>query len=375
MSVVDVSAYFAGVDPLAETKTVIWRPDTPATVIKVGQPVCYDSDCVHDAQERTTNPSDRGATYAEGSQNFTGRLFTVEEPLTANLMNFAGIVAKLGPKAGADGDTIAIYPFKKGAVVPVYTDIECTNRQTLIGIRDSEADASYPQYAKIIGVARENKDRSGVGNAGLVWMEFIDIIEQGDYSYPYIIPDESAGDVILNHQYFQSVQTAGGFHLLKARVELTGNAGFEGGMVQYRGEINGVQPGTSQVMSIGLTIKANGELADTGYQYVTCPLHLGVGTSGTPDLSGGGPANILSALSICYNVDEGGGPPVNAYALHFNSGSTYNWDGLMYVMGAGDIGDATATQTAAFGATDKAIPIKIAGVTYYIMAVVDGGLT
>jgi len=358
------------IDPLNITKRVYWRPVTATTVIKVGQPVCYNSDETKDYKERSTTPISGGTAYAEGSQNYTARLFCVEEPLTANLMSFAGIVIKLGTLAGADGDLIEIATPVPGAVVPVYTDIECTVNQTLIGLRDSEADASYPQYAKIIGVARETKDRSGT--AGLVWMEFVDIIEQGDYTYPYIIPDESAGDVILNHQYFQSVQTAGAFHLLKARVELTGNAGFEGGMVQYRGEINGVDPATSQVMSIGLTIKASGELATTGYQYGTCPLHLGIGTSGTPDLSGGGLANTLCAISISYNADESGGAPGQAYVFHFNSG-TYVWDGLIHAMSAGDIGDSSQSGTAANvvgfdgDGTIRKIPVRLGGVTYYLL--------
>jgi len=238
----------------------------------------------------------------------------------------------------------------------------------LIGLRDSEADASYPQYAKTIGVARENKDRSGT--PGLVWMEFKNFMQQGDYSYPLIVPDESAGDVIVNHAYYQSVQTAGAFHLLKARVELTGNAGFEGGMVQYRGEINGTPPATCQVMSIGLTIKASGSLAATGYEYVSCPLHLAVGTSGTPDLSGTGVGNTLAALAISYHAVESGGAPDNAYAFFFHSGAN-NWDGLLRVMNLGDIGDATVTTadiTSQDSASDKNIPIDIAGTTYYLRA-------
>ena len=287
-------------------------------------------------------------------------------------MSFAGIVKSLGPKAGADGDMIEIFTPVEGAVVPVWTDIECTVNQTLIGLRDSEADASYPQYAKTIGVARETKDRSGT--AGLVWMEFKNLVEQGDYSYPYIIPDESAGDVIVNHQYYQSVQTAGAFHLLKARVELTGNAGFEGGMVQYRGEINGTPPATCQVMSIGLTIKASGKLATTGYEYVSCPLHLGVGTSGTPDLSGGGGANVLAALAISYHADESGGAPVTAYAIHFHSG-TYNWDGLFNVMNAGDIGDwAETDRITTSAANDRIIPVRIGGAIYHLVAYANDGL-
>ena len=359
--------------PLARRKRVYWRPVTAATVVRVGQPVCYNSDETKDYKERSNHPVTDTA-YAAGNQEYNARIFCVEEPLSANLHHFAGIVASLGSKAGADGDLIEIYE-PNGAIVPVYTDIECTENQTLLGIRDGEADASYPAYQTIIGIAEETKDRSGAGNAGLVWARIGRnfMVEQGDYSYPLIVTDECGGDCILNHRYFQSVQTAGSFCLDKTRVELTGASNFEGGMIQIRGELNAAASGTCQTMSIGLTIKASGELADTGYEYVNCPLHLGVGTSGTPDLSNT-TGSILAGLAISYHPNESGGAPTYAYALHFHSGTAV-WDGLMNVMNNGDIGDAVAAQTAAFGATDRAIPVRIGGNTFYIMAVVDGGLT
>lgn len=112
-----VAPYFASsIDPLAEEKTVIWRPVTTGTALQVGDSVCYCKDA-QDHEERSTNPSDRGATYGEGSQNYTGRLYIVEEPLVDNLDQYAGVVSQLGPKAGSDGDTIKIYK-PNGAVVP-----------------------------------------------------------------------------------------------------------------------------------------------------------------------------------------------------------------------------------------------------------------
>lgn len=163
-----VSMSSGAIDPIAQSKRVFWRPVTSTTVLKIGQPVCYDSDCVHDHKERTVDPTHLGLTidtYAEGAQEFTGRLFVVEEPLTANLMSFAGIVKSLGPKDGADGDMIEIY-VPNGAVVPCWIDASVTLDATILGIRNGEADLSYP--GRPIGIAKETIDRT---TAGLCWVK------------------------------------------------------------------------------------------------------------------------------------------------------------------------------------------------------------
>ena len=156
------------IDPIAQTKRVFWRPVTSTTVLKVGQPVCYNSDAVVDHKERTSDPTHLGLiddTYAEGAQDFTGRLFIVEEPLTANLMSLAGFVKSLGPKAGADGDMIEIF-VPNGAILPVRIDQSVTLDATVLGIRDGVADLSYP--GRPIGVAKETIDR---GTPGLCWVK------------------------------------------------------------------------------------------------------------------------------------------------------------------------------------------------------------
>lgn len=156
------------IDPIAQTKRVFWRPVTDTTVLKVGQPVCYNSDAVVDHKERTSDPTHLGLTddtYAQGAQDFTGRLFIVEEPLTANLHSFAGIVKSLGPKAGADGDMIEIF-VPNGAVLPCYIDASVTENATVLGIQNGEADLSYP--GRPLGIAKETIDRT---TAGMCWVK------------------------------------------------------------------------------------------------------------------------------------------------------------------------------------------------------------
>ena len=154
------------VDPMAETKAVYWRPVTATTVIKVGQPVCYNSDLAADYKERATTPNSGGAAYAEGAQNYNARLFVVEEPLTANLHSFAGIVAELGPKAGADGDLIKIY-VPNGAVLPCSSNKSATLDSSVLGISHGEAD--LPDGGVPIGIAKETINRSGTD--GLCWVK------------------------------------------------------------------------------------------------------------------------------------------------------------------------------------------------------------
>ena len=162
------------VDTIAETKKVVWRPATSTTVLLVGQPVCYNSDATADWKENASNriSSDFGAedvtAYAEGSQNYNARLLVVEEPLTANLMSFAGVVKSLGPKRGADGDTIEIYVPKEGAVVPAYLAASVTTNASIVGIVN--AGASFISGGRPIGIAMETIDRSDTN--GMAWIKF-----------------------------------------------------------------------------------------------------------------------------------------------------------------------------------------------------------
>ena len=156
------------IDPIAQTKRVFWTPVTTTTILKVGQPVCYNSDSILDHKARASDPAHLGITqhtYAQGAQDFTGRLFVVEEPLTANLMSFAGIVKSLGPKAGAIGDMIEIF-VPNGAIVPCWIDANVTQLSTVLGIRNGEADLSYPGVP--LGVAQETINRT---TPGLCWVK------------------------------------------------------------------------------------------------------------------------------------------------------------------------------------------------------------
>jgi len=358
------------IDPITQTKRVFWRPVTSTTVLKVGQPVCYNSDSVQDHKERTADPTHIGLTihtYAAGAQDYTGRLFIVEEPLTANLDQFAGICKSLGPKAGADGDMIEIFTPVEGAMVPVYTDENCTEERTILGIRTGEASVSYP--GRPIGIAQETYDRSGGTIDGMVWMkfrnfEYLATNAAGDATANSLIIDDEAGANAvciksMNLKFTGTGQARGLFYA--ADINGAGHANY--GMFKFRTYISAAMSQTVHNISSDLVIKSSGTLTDAG-EWTSSALRVSVQTNGaeTPNLSGGS----LAAIYINYYVTETGGAPANAYVFHLNTDMTKGkWDGL-FRMQAGSVGDSAMTGDHAFDTADRCIPVDVAGVTYYI---------
>lgn len=369
------------IDTNARTKKVIWRPVTAATVLKVGQPVCYNSDLAADWKERTTAPltsvfgGEDTTAYAEGSQNFNARYLVVEEPLTANIHAYAGIVKSLGPKAGADGDTIEIYVHTPGAVVPVYCAQNCVLDRTIMGIRNAQADVDYPGN-RAIGVAKETVDRSSTD--GLVWMEMKDfeyaaINGGGDATgNALIIDDEAAANNIMidsrNYRFDGTGRARAMFYV----GEINGAGNSMWGMFKFRSYLSAAAGSVVHGICANLHFKDSAEITVTSGHW-NSPLYASVETevtSAAPDLSGGS----VAGLSLEYYVDESTGAPANAFALYVHAG-TYNWDGLLAIRNAGDCGDYASTDNAPALATgDKMIPIQIAGTTYYLVALQDTGL-
>jgi len=190
------------IDPIAQTKRVFWTPVTTTTILKVGQPVCYNSDSVLDHKGRSGDPTHIGLTihtYAEGAQDKTARLFVVEEPLTANLMSFAGIVKSLGPKAGAIGDMIEIF-VPNGAVLPCWIDANVTLDATVLGIRNGAANLSYP--GRPIGVAKETINRT---TAGLCWVK----IDPDAFAYQSGLANTGLTGCVANTMQNTFVATSG----------------------------------------------------------------------------------------------------------------------------------------------------------------------
>ncbi|MHA2265867.1 MAG: hypothetical protein ACXAEN_26035, partial [Candidatus Thorarchaeota archaeon] len=332
-----------------------------------------------DHKERTAHPNTGhlnggGLTaYAEGVQAYTGRLFIVEEPLTANLHAWAGIVKSLGPKIGADGDMIEIYVPTEGAIVPVYTAQNCTNDRTIMGIYNAQADVDFP--GRPIGIAKETIDRSGTD--GLCWMQFKSfeystINGGGDATAnSLIIDDEAAANAVtikaMNLKFTGTGRARGLYYV--GDINGAGHANY--GMFKFRTYISAAMSQTVHTLCANLHIKDAGTLTDAG-EWASSPLYVTVETEVTttaPTLSGGSIAGIYFG----YYVDESTAGPANAFVFHFNNHASYNWDGLIR-MGAGDLGDSLsgadeAAHVIGFdgdGITRK-IPIDVDGATYYLL--------
>ena len=190
-------------DVFATTKKVFFRPSTPGDTVRVGQLVCYNSDIEADHKERTVDPSHLGLTqdtYAEGEQEFTGRLFIVEKPTAANVRQFAGVIKSLGSNDGADGDMLEIWTLN-GGVVPVWVDATCVLDKTIIGVLPGSYNgaahlldgSNYVQNKDedsplAIGIAMESIDRDTIN--GLVWVRLFDEVGISPYT-AYFAPVRS----------------------------------------------------------------------------------------------------------------------------------------------------------------------------------------
>ena len=348
-------------DVYCPTKRVYWRPVTDTTVLKVGQPVCYNSDAVVDHKERTADPTHLGLTkdtYAEGEQEFTGRLFIVEEPLTANLHAFAGIVKSLGPEAGADGDMIEIFTPMEGAIVPVYTDQDCVFDRTIIGILNASVNVTKPGYP--MGIAKETKDRSGTD--GVVWMEFRKFIHDNTNA-TLQVDDDNTTAVKLHQINVEFLQTAGLCSALwvEAAVGSGGNAdSYDYGLAAYfQGTYkSGSSIGSTTVVGVWLNIDDGANTVDGGH---ISAIQAGIYQAGTDDPWEQDQAN-LSVLQLNLQIEDDPGNNCLNYIRMRNDGA-HAIDGIFSFPNA-----ANAAMTTGSAATNtQSIPFLVGGTLFYFM--------
>jgi len=376
-----VSMSSGAIDPIAQTKRVFWRPVTTDTALRTGDPVCYKLDAV-DHKERTVDPTHLGLTedtYAEGSQEMTGRLFSVEEPLIDNIDAFAGIVKSLGPKAGADGDMIEIF-VPNGAIVPANVVLTATVAgrtilAVMVGTRTlGSPTKDIPNYgatagtndSKVVGIAMET-----LAAAGLCWVKLDDKLftHLGGNIGNELQVAAGAVDVTINQMNVDFKLTAGHCQMLHYRAKLSGTGIAHASRGVYRFEAFDNTTGTiatSDAIYGVDTLLDIGAGSKTGY---LAPLKATIRTrSADPDLSGAYGVNCLmlewimtktttSALTnpppfgslIYVNSDNGGTGPV--YFLH---GA---WKGSVAM---------AANAVAADDAAANSIKIYVEGAVYYI---------
>ena len=303
------------VDPAAVTKAVYWRPDDSTTVIKVGQPVCYNSDLAADYKERATTPISGGTAYAEGAQNYNARLFVVEEPLTANLHSFAGIVAQLGPKAGADGDLIKIY-VPNGAVLPCWIDQSVAINSTILGIANADADLTAP--GRPIGIAKETIDRGT--DEGFCWVK----VDPDMFAYQSGTASTSLTGAVINtlqHTFINTSGSAcnllvhstlsgimasgnawGGLFYTNINAVMTGNCYIRGLLSQVN--IGAAVNGPCHISAIHAQLSGSSEVANVEHM---CALWAEVSTY-RPTVAGTDLADEYSIVKLSNNAPAEKGP-------------------------------------------------------------------
>ena len=390
------------VDTLVVKKRVSFRPATAADTVRVGDLVCYNSDLAADWRERTTNPitGDFGSggetTYAEGAQTYNARFLVVEKPADANLEHFAGVVVALGPQGGRDGDELDIVPLIQGAIVPVYTDVNCTINTTVLGV----ADGSYVAELNTgdddplaIGVAIETIDRSNTN--GLVWMRMFGAPGIGRNSM-FIAPSNSRsgrsyGVYISGDDFFKG--TAGAQEYLvhiqgDKSVAATGDC--YGGLLFIQGNITGVNASNYIFRGLNLSVDLeNG--ADLGSLFganISISLKgntLGIGNAiacqmDAQDLSSGA-KDVFGGLDIAINRE--GLAATEEFGMRLRTRGTINTamntvfridkdatdHGFVNLLNietdAVDVISASGDLT--FTTSDILIPIVFNGNTYYIV--------
>jgi hypothetical protein len=396
-----VGAYDAG----CRTKRVFFRPATSSDTIRVGQGVCYNSDLAADHKERTTHPNtnhlggDSATAYAEGVQSYTARLFVAEQPKTANLTHFAGIVKSLGPNNGADGDMIEIFELTAGAIVPVWTDANCVINSTVLGIADGAYTLSQDTGDGDplgIGVAVETVDRSNTN--GLVWMRMYAAPGIGSNSM-WIAPsndrngrcygltvsgDNFFGGAAGAQEYLVSFSgdknTAGTGDNYAAILQISGsnyaandtNHTFRGLNCSVSNRSGGTMGHIYNTISLSLKSGSGNITNATALQIDAQDLTAGTKTSfggldvamnreGTAATEEYGirvrtRGTINTAMNTVFRIDKDATD--HGFVNLFNIES----DAVDYVAAQGDVTVTTS---------DKAIPIVLAGTTYYLIAV-DG---
>jgi hypothetical protein len=337
------------------------------STIYEGMPVCYDNSTTNVLEIDTGASNAVSTTTTEGGQN-EGKFLRVENPNADNVGMFAGVVAH-GPKVSTTGPAWLDIFIPNGAVVPVRTDSNCLIDQTILAVTTGSQELGVPLTtdSRPVAIARETVDR---GTAGLVLAELnpAKFLYQDSGGTALSIDDaDTTTGTTVNNINLKFLGTANSQRGLYAVGEIAGAGASLYGMWKFRTYINAAAKTTVHGVCANLHVKDSGTLTRTSGE-VNSALYVTVETevsSTAPTLSGGD----LCGISIQYYVDESTAAPANAYALYTNCG-TYNWDGLLWIRNAGDMGDSAMTGDHAFDASDKCIPVLIGnytgGTTYYI---------
>jgi hypothetical protein len=333
------------------------------STIYEGMPVCYDNSTTNVLEIDTGASNAVSTTTTEGGQN-EGKFLRVENPNADNVGMFAGVVAH-GPKVSTTGPAWLDIFIPNGAVVPVRTDSNCLIDQTILAVTTGSQELGVPLAtdSRPVAIARETIDR---GTAGLTLAQLCPerfvFQDSGGTALSIDDADTTTATTVnsINLNFLGSGQMRG----LYAVGKISGAGHSNYGMWKFRTYLNAAASQTVHALCANLHLQDSATLTDTG-EYASAALYVTVETEVTttaPTLSGGS----LAGIYIGYYVDESTAAPANAYAIQTNSHASYGFDGLLRCQNAADLGIVALTGDHTFDTSDKAIPVDIAGTTYYI---------
>ena len=333
------------------------------SVIYEGMPVCYNYDTTtnilgYDPADGTYN-----TTTAEGYQN-EGKFMEVENPATANIMFFAGVVAGATFHGKTGPQWLDIYE-PNGSVVPVRSYLSSTVGLTAMAIGNGLQYFGNPTAGmsngsgRFVAIAEETKDRSSTAGLCLARLDpSLFTYQCFGISKVEIGTANTLVEICPNLINVHSSQATGTFTALFVRSEVDTADSNDVALAIY-GEANvlAVAAGTYCIGNrFSLNIWGGTQTASHIHALGAEIYEEGANLTGTV---------YLSPLFLRTQIDTGSPPAPNShYMMTLRCDGGDKPDGLFIAVTADAIGFGAVSS----GTTPSHhIPIRVAGTTYYIL--------
>ena len=347
-----------------------------------GMPLCYNSDTTDNwwGGSVTLGAVSATGTTAEGSQN-EGKYIRVELPSAANLVHFAGVVAKGSPGIGkAVASNVDVY-VPNGAIVPVRCDVDTTTGVTILAITSASQELGFlVADSRPVAIAMETE--TGLDGTADITLAKLDpsmfSFNYGTSSSAYSV---TPGVYPVNYRYVEFTSTAPTVGFVQDN-RLLCNSALASGQLTVSNNYLHV---TGSPTAAGATY-LRGEA--TMVHLDGCTLNgAGLIIAGDYASVGGTPAAITAVnfiTGLWVDVGVGLNPTAGSYygiyfsnngavdgyldaVMHFHQGGADQFlDFAGVSSGAGHDLMVSMTGDHTFDGNDYALKVTVAGVQYYI---------
>ena len=327
------------------------------STIYEGMPVCYNYDTTTNwfGGSASNGEVTASTTLTAGSPNTAqAKYIEVENPATANLSWFAGVVKKGGWVGKTGPQTLDVY-VPNGAIVPIRSYVSSTLGSTALYIMNGQqyfgnpASAMGNGEARCVAIAEETVNRSSV--AGLILAKLCPdqfIYQVGASAKLSCCTAGTVNDIAPNIICVSSAATSGGFSALFIRSEVATACSNDTAIAIYsEANLTGVSTGTSNTCANRFSLNIWG-----GTQTSTCMCGV-MAEIYEQDAT-------LSSAIVCPLAirDQVTNAPSRHYMIYCESVGSDTVDGLLYARSAASIGYATTSNVTAMAH----IPIYVEGV-------------